>query len=101
MLRQELKRILQSRVFIILAALTAIYFAYLTASYFFSNKQAIAQYQKDAEVTNAFLSEVSDQSADGANLYNTLKEVYLEAENELGRLSAQGTGEGGQMSDEM
>lgn len=101
MLRQELKRILQSRVFIILAALTAIYFAYLTASYFFSNQQTIAQYQKDAEVTNAFLSEVSDQSADRANFYNTLKEVYLEAENELGRLSAQDTGEGGQMSDEM
>lgn len=101
MFKYELKRILKSRVFIILTVLALAYYSYLTISYFINNSEGIAQTKKDAQTTNSFLSETVCQAAEGESPYDALKKTYLEAENEWNRLAADGFGEDGKMSGDM
>lgn len=72
MLRYELKRILTSKVFIILAALSLAYFAYLTANAFRYNINIIRDIKERAEASNAFIAEITADATDTDMLYAEL-----------------------------
>lgn len=64
MFRCEFKRILQSKIFIILLVLTLMYFVYLTVIWF--NRSEINRIKKTSEETNSFIAESISQ-LDGQN----------------------------------
>ena len=65
MLLYELKRIVRSRIFIILMLLSLAYFAYITVNYFRYNNDSVRIYKEQAEETNAFLGEITVEQKAG------------------------------------
>lgn len=93
MLRFELKRIVKSRVFIILILLSLVYFAYLTVNYFRYNNDSIKYYKESAEETNAFLSEITADQNVVEDLLDSLLRMRTELDNEYNALREQELGE--------
>ena len=85
MIHNEIKRILRSRVFIILTLLTAAYFIYLTVGAYRINHDSIKSSQKQANAVNEYLAQVTKDTnaTDQSTLFESLRQKYSDAMTEL------------------
>ncbi len=95
MIHSEIKRILRSKVFIILTLLAIAYFAYLTVSAYRINYDSIKSSQKQANAVNEYLAQVTKDApaADQSALFESLRQKYADAMTELNTYSETDKGE--------
>lgn len=83
MFTYELRRILKSKIFIILALLSLAYFTYLTVNYYRYNNETVKYHKQESQTVNDYLFQISEKYADSENMYEALKQEFIEAESAM------------------